>query len=183
MSDLRYFGTDYFKMPNDLIAGIYNDVATNTKKIKYIPLNNVKEVYPSCGVENFPAETNPYAIGTSQYEVLNNRDSSMFNCDNTTLKGWGSNRLGELGLGQNIKYINSIVNIPIDFKEVKKVFRTKSCRYLYNDSTCFYGTIFIMKDGTVKGCGTNLYGYEGTAQYSIVDLDLTNVKDIFYTNK
>ena len=154
---MEYFGSTYFMMSNGLVAGIKSSSDSDSYygkvKISFVPLKNIKKVYAS-----------------SMYK----HSSSIYDYDNKSFKGWGSNKFGELGLGKDIDYTNEIVDIPINYNDVKKVFRTST-------AGDFYGTIFIMKNGTVKGCGINLYGYEGTTQYSIVDLPVTNVKDVYAT--
>lgn len=95
-------------------------------------------------------------------------DSVIMKINANNIKAWGCNNY-HLGY-EGGDYIKNIITLPI--KRVKEVFSSGS------------HTIFLMKDGTVKGCGNNMYGQLGfdvEYQYieEITELPINNVKNVF----
>ena len=163
----------------------YDKMGYNNFIKRYVPIENIQDVFMSNLYYNIWKNTVEYlGYGGVICKSIIYKTKNM-------LYAYGYNKCGELGI--NLKptsdnpnsKTDGIVQIPIDATQVKRIFRTKVGSH--NDTPdnfdkLFYGTIFIMKDGTVKGCGKNLYGYEGTIQWEIVDLPIQNVDNVFYSN-
>ena len=192
---MSYFGSIFFKMPNNLVAG-YKTVFDDGKIIKgklnpsfdrqaelsFIPLQNIKDIYVACDNHrgfNNEEEYNTSKINDFTYKELNayckvKRNSTIFTTYDNKAYGWGSNKDGQLGLPYTTEFVEGMTELSYWFSYAKKIVRPNT------SSDVFNGTYLIMPNGEVKGCGYGLYGY-GSSQYKIVDISVQNIKDIFIT--
>lgn len=80
------------------------------------------------------------------YDV--NYASTLFLMDDATVMACGNNEKGQLGLGNAVKNASAPTLIP-NIEEVEDIFIFESFGYGYP------ATFFLLKNGTVKACGTN----------------------------
>ena len=103
-------------------------------------------------------------------DIVCGESHNIVTMENNKIKSCGKNTYGQLCNGTTE---NSMVfsDINMDMGNVKRIV----CNHA--DST-----MFLMKDGTVKGCGSDANGSLGTGtgnnQVNIVDIPISNVKDI-----
>ena len=201
---MSYFGSIFFKMPNNLVAG-YKTVFDDGKIIKgklnpsfdrqaelsFIPLQNIKDIYVACDNHrgfNNEEEYNTSKINDFTYKELNayckvKRNSTIFTTYDNKAYGWGSNKDGQLGLPYTTEFVEGMTELSYLFSYAKKVIRPST------SSDVFNGTYLIMPNGEVKGCGYGLYRY-ASSKYEVVDIkhsydnfitNIHDIKDIFIT--
>ena len=184
---MGYFGSVFFKMPNNLVAG-YKTVFDDGKIIKgklnpsfdrraelsFIPLQNIKDIYVACDNHrgfNTTEEYNTTKINDFTYQELNayckvKRNSTIFTTYDNKVYGWGNNEDGQLGLPSSVEFADELTELSFYFLSAKKIIRSKT------SSDVFNGTYLIMPSGQVKGCGYGLYKY-ASARYEILDIKQT----------
>lgn len=183
---MSYFGSIFFKMPNNLVAGyktVFDDgkiVKGNSKpnfnrqaELSFIPLQNIKDIYTACDNHRgfVSGEYGTDKVCDFTYEELNayckvRKNSTIFTTYDNKAYGWGNNENGQLGFPVDVDFVEGITELDYLFSYAKKVIRPST------SSDVFNGTYLIMPNGQVKGCGYGLYG-QGSAKYKILDIKQT----------
>lgn len=105
-------------------------------------------------------------------KIVSGYNNTYFIMKDGTVKGCGNNENYTLCQPTDTNIIKTPIDIPIDGNEVEDIKVTSTTVY------------FLMKDGTIKGCGSNESGQLGYSpeQYvrisTLIDLDISSVKAI-----